>query len=931
MADLIYTNFFSVSTAIGSVFYFSAGAFLLLAIPKRSAAATNLGLAYLFSALLAFPFVLAHAVYHEYAAYHRWMTVLMALLNPIFFARFFYCFPNDRPARWKNVVLYVQLALAFAFTAYFIFATYGRGYEYHFNGHYWNRHSKTASTVVGLAILLSQFHVAGAGIFSAIRADNTRERLAIGGMTFATFTCTLIPGIANIATRQNRLEYETFMTVLILMSVLGFFFVAVLFINNARDRTTFMAKIVGLSFVLFLVLLVFLSSQAFSDREEAYDAVHREQTARLTVDPAYAKQLPDLRYVVVSDLSGNVVKFESDEAQLPPELNPITARKAEFEAHPYATGEFSETLTDPAALGKRQYRMHPETGEHFVVFAALDSRNERLYEAAYRYRTYRAFIHTVGVRYTIILIGVSLIILGGFRFFFLGALITPLRRLLDGLGQVRAGETEVTIPVGVKDEIGYVTESFNRMVRSVRGAKMRLQKYTDELEDRVRDRTRELEQTLDRVQELKLQQDGDYFLTALLIKPLSGNNVTSETVQLDFLTEQKKKFSFRRWEEELGGDICSAHTVYLEGRAFTVFVNADAMGKSVQGAGGALVFGAVFESLMERTRIVAAFNQLSPERWLKNAFTELHKVFESFDGTMLISLVLGLIDDESGMLYFVNAEHPHPVLYRDGKARFLGLDGMLRKLGWTLMAQTQFGIQTQQLLPGDVLIIGSDGRDDVQLASDDKGQRIINEDENLFLKHVENAGGDLKNILAEVNRAGQLTDDLSLIRVAYRAGEEPADRHVTSDETRSTVTRVRELMRQGDYATAESLLKPGPDGRDPEPEILRELVRLHGELKNHEQALNFAERYIVLRPGDTNMIYSAGVLARKLGRPDRAADFAERVRLRSRSMVPNLLNLAQAYLILKNHDRAIKILQEALAVEPANERAQKLMNLARSG
>ena len=52
----------------------------------------------------------------------------------------------------------------------------------------------------------------------------------------------------------------------------------------------------------------------------------------------------------------------------------------------------------------------------------------------------------------------------------------------------------------------------------------------------------------------------------------------------------------------------------------TVFLNADAMGKSMQGAGGALVAGAVFNSIIERTMLSPTVQNQYPERWLKNSF-----------------------------------------------------------------------------------------------------------------------------------------------------------------------------------------------------------------------------------------------------------------------------------------------------------------------
>lgn len=64
--------------------------------------------------------------------------------------------------------------------------------------------------------------------------------------------------------------------------------------------------------------------------------------------------------------------------------------------------------------------------------------------------------------------------------------------------------------------------------------------YTN-LEQKVDERTKELNFALTEVKGLKEQQDGDYFLASLLIEPLTQNLATSSNLNIKFLTEQKKK------------------------------------------------------------------------------------------------------------------------------------------------------------------------------------------------------------------------------------------------------------------------------------------------------------------------------------------------------------------------------------------------------
>lgn len=87
------------------------------------------------------------------------------------------------------------------------------------------------------------------------------------------------------------------------------------------------------------------------------------------------------------------------------------------------------------------------------------------------------------------------------------------------------------------------------------------------------------------IQDLKTKQDGDYFLTTLLFNPLVGKEVESGFVKIDYTIRQHKKFSFREKEYELGGDYVSVYNLILQGKKYKAFVNGDAMGKSIQGAG----------------------------------------------------------------------------------------------------------------------------------------------------------------------------------------------------------------------------------------------------------------------------------------------------------------------------------------------------------
>ncbi|NUM41165.1 MAG: SpoIIE family protein phosphatase, partial [Leptospiraceae bacterium] len=508
----------------------------------------------------------------------------------------------------------------------------------------------------------------------------------------------------------------------------------------------------------------------------------------------------------------------------------------------------------------------------------------------------------------------------GFRFFFLGALINPLDSLLAGVKKVNEGDLEVEVPVKVDDEIGFLSRSFNSMVSSIRDSKEKLEDYAETLEIKVEERTQELKNTLDEVQALKQQQDGDYFLTSLLLKPLGTNKTKSKNVHLEFYTKQKKQFEFRNRHEEIGGDISAAQNIILKEKNYIAFVNADAMGKSIQGAGGALVLGAVFESIIERTRITHQAQDTHPERWIKNTFIELHKIFESFNGSMLISLVIGLVDEETGLMYYLNAEHPWTVLYRDKKAEFIESELLFRKLG-THGMEGEISIRTFQLEAGDVIYIGSDGRDDLLLGTDENGERIINENETLFLKNIETSNGDLQQTVEEIKKAGEITDDFSLIRLSYKENIEPTDSVSSSEEV---LEKIKSLTESGAII---SELKLALKENTYQPELLRAIIKAYIDQKEYKDAISYIEDFIFIQPGDTEMLFVASYCYRKAGLHSKSVDYGERVRLRDPEKIKNLVHLAETYSIIKQYTRAEKILESALAKDPLNARGLKLKEI----
>lgn len=407
------------------------------------------------------------------------------------------------------------------------------------------------------------------------------------------------------------------------------------------------------------------------------------------------------------------------------------------------------------------------------------------------------------------------------------------------------------------------------------------------LEKKVEERTDALNESLNQLQILKEKQDGDYFLTSLLIQPLARIENKIPEIKIETYVNQKKKFQFRGKDGEIGGDICIVGTVHLESGDYTVFANGDAMGKSIQGAGGALVLGVVFQAVLSRAKSSYTKSR-PPELWLKDLYVELQSVFVSFDGSMLSSVVLGMVSKD-GFVYYINAEHPWSILYRDGVASFIETELSMRKLGFP-KNDHYFQIKTFSLEAGDTLLIGSDGRDDIVLPSENSSLRSINEDETLILRFVERSESNLKRLVHEIESSGEITDDLSFLKIEYF----PKKTRISFPElVRTEYLEIKTKSNQGNYTEALDKLYPLIENY-PHPSFFALAGKLQYQLKNWAEAIVNFKLAAKENPNREDYLYMTAKTLVKNGQNQEAVIWCERLFLRNKLYKQNtklLMNL----------------------------------------
>ncbi|MEQ9365079.1 MAG: HAMP domain-containing protein, partial [Leptospirales bacterium] len=525
MGGSFYLNFFAVSTLIPLLFL-ALAAIYLARIPSASRPTRILAAHFSTIALYYALVFLKSAFLDERLSNLRFLEAWPILLSYPFFLHFVGAFPVDRPSRLAKWLARPMLLIAIVVGVYGNIAAVSGEAVFRYDGHYWDLELDEVGKIVGLIMLL----MVGVVYFFLIRRVivlSGRERAGMAGIALGMLVASFIPFVTNILMFDGGISRETHHLIVNLSVTLGFFAIFIVYINVTGDRTGLLARIVGISLAAFFVLMQLIAFSTLGERESAFDRDHDARSrllARGGAEPA------DLRYFVKYSAAGNPHEVWRDlRYQAAPENHPRDIRAA------LDPDLMLATRAAPAAP-RRIYRTAVGGFEAGAFIAYLiPTADGGFAEIGYDYFAYREFIHAGARNLIYIVLGGIVFFLIGFRMFFFGTLIAPLNSLLHGVRNVNRGDLDTHLPVKVEDEIGFLSRSFNGMIESIRAKEAQLTAHAAELEDRVRARTIDLQNSLDEIQTLKKQQDGDYYLTSQLLKPLGENRVQENGVRVDFL------------------------------------------------------------------------------------------------------------------------------------------------------------------------------------------------------------------------------------------------------------------------------------------------------------------------------------------------------------------------------------------------------------
>jgi HAMP domain-containing protein/HPt (histidine-containing phosphotransfer) domain-containing protein len=275
--------------------------------------------------------------------------------------------------------------------------------------------------------------------------------------------------------------------------ILLFFFV-IFTVNNMSEPTTFQVKLLGITLMSSLVTLGVIGVISTEDKKEFYSTQKLEQIKHIQTSLEQnnldAINIPELNYIFeINQDHANIVYIKpNQQAILKPYLGNILEKRKEFHADP-----------------QKQYHSMFNMDDYHLFFVNFDKKiNGKLYEFGFDYIDYRAYIAQTALKVLAILLVATTLIVIIFPFFFRRNIIQPLNNLLTGVKEVNNGSLNVNISTFSADEIGFLTESFNSMVTSIKNSKEKLENYAVNLESMVETRTTELsdaKQETDRILE----------------------------------------------------------------------------------------------------------------------------------------------------------------------------------------------------------------------------------------------------------------------------------------------------------------------------------------------------------------------------------------------------------------------------------------------
>ncbi len=388
-----------------------------------------------------------------------------------------------------------------------------------------------------LSLQAEQLSTGWRGAFSAFWQPQTRSIRLLRNFTFALF-CGIFQGIAPIISSVFDLSAQFAP----LMINLSFSLMLIIFVYSIFDITTeqprLVVRLVGLSLVTVLGLSGIVGMYAHTLSSEWTNAISRADVVltRQILKTNDFNSLPHrIAYILAAPVSEEdnldlavhhpiYTRPGTNNPSLPPEPLLHTPLPAWF----YYLNLTNLCEEDGLFSFRYRFGSHP-IGTYPQYIGCQFKEGDLIYEVGFDLVEMDQSTQRKSSWVWSLILWSGLLVLVVFPRYFRTNLIRPLDHLLDGVRHADAGRLDIQVPVTYQDEVGFLTSAFNKLTASLKDelaqrerAETELRQFNLTLEQRVADRTRELEALYDVTAAASQAQDSPSLLTTLLERSLAA-------------------------------------------------------------------------------------------------------------------------------------------------------------------------------------------------------------------------------------------------------------------------------------------------------------------------------------------------------------------------------------------------------------------------
>lgn len=278
--------------------------------------------------------------------------------------------------------------------------------------------------------------------------------------------------------------YMTALGVLALTTWLVLFY-----FKHSGEQSTFLVKQVGLFLLSTSTIIGIIGVITVEEQKHVYHDLRQKECAQFAKNSFDSSIYPSALCAIYK-IDEKPVKIWAKEGFSEPNLP-----------------ELSKTLSKEPLFIKGA---DTNPASFFVAYEVV-TKNGR-YLLAYPFADYRSWLATTAQKVMFALLFAVFLAIFVFPPILRRSILAPLNRLLEGVREVNAGETDVCVAVDSNDEIGYLTDSFNSMVVTISEARDELKRHADDLEGLVEERTAELREAKEQTDRIFAHVDEGLFL-----------------------------------------------------------------------------------------------------------------------------------------------------------------------------------------------------------------------------------------------------------------------------------------------------------------------------------------------------------------------------------------------------------------------------------